>query len=336
MTEERDLHERLAAYAAGDVDASERARIEAELAADGSLRLELERIRGLDAALASLPPVDVPAAFSAGLRERIEEELRTAPVDELAARRARRALPRWVPAVAGAAALVAVVGIGINSLGGGRLGSGSEEADDSARTMAEVSQGDAAGPQAIRVTDASYDADSIGVLAEDATVADLLAAGLDPVSAQGLRDERLALFGYFLGDGSAVASAPAETDMADEASAGGVEGESAPAAGADDATSDEGAEAASEPQGSSSATGATAGELLLAPEAEARRCLDQILEVSPDAIPVIAEIASFEDEPAIIYALLTEDPDTGRFDRVELWVVARSDCQVLHFTQQDR
>lgn len=66
-------------------------------------------------------------------------------------------------------------------------------------------------------------------------------------------------------------------------------------------------------------------------------CLPGLLEgATSPRVPVYVEIARFAGEPAIVYALVTEDPSSGTYERVEVWAVAHSDCRVLAFTQQDR
>jgi hypothetical protein len=66
-------------------------------------------------------------------------------------------------------------------------------------------------------------------------------------------------------------------------------------------------------------------------------CLPRVLE-SADAplVPVYVEVATYEDEPAVIYAFVTEEPESETYRRVETWALAQVDCAVLGSAQYDR
>jgi anti-sigma factor RsiW len=137
-----DTGQRLAAYLSGDLDADERTALEAELAGDPTMRAQLERIRATDRVLAGLPEAELPAGLSDRLDAALAPELDRILGDELAARRARRAMPQWLPAAGAAAALVLVVGTGIVLVGG--LGDGGEDMTTfGAPEAADLAEGDA-------------------------------------------------------------------------------------------------------------------------------------------------------------------------------------------------
>ena len=80
----------------------------------------------------------------------------------------------------------------------------------------------------------------------------------------------------------------------------------------------------------------TLGDVTTADLDDVRRCLDEIIASASPAVPMYAELATFQGEPAIVYALATEDPESGTLSRIEIWVAGRDDCQVRYFTQLDR
>jgi hypothetical protein len=65
------------------------------------------------------------------------------------------------------------------------------------------------------------------------------------------------------------------------------------------------------------------------------RCLGEVLAGGPGAIPVYAELATFDGEDAVVLGLLTTEPASGAFTRREVWALSRDDCQVLRFSQDD-
>ena len=317
-----DTGERLAAYLAGELDPEEVRRLEAELAREPALRTRLARLRRLEQALGAMPAVEVPAAFSQELHDVLQRELdgRPAGRDELAERRAagsgrRRAfggLPSWLPAAAGAAAvLVAVVVVGTSLPMGG-----SDDAGDGAETTAlqgeaaEESAGDAG---SARVTAAdgpvvvsegrSYDADDVQALVGSGELGMLAERALGEGEATELAERYRSAF-----EGSAGADTLAEDGDANE-----------PAAD----------------EQSSPTSLRIEGSEEVHPEdlAAIAGCLDAILSESGPLIPVSAELARFDGTEAIVLGMVGHDPATGAFTRSELWVVARDTCEVLFFAQ---
>jgi hypothetical protein len=63
------------------------------------------------------------------------------------------------------------------------------------------------------------------------------------------------------------------------------------------------------------------------------RCLDDLLTAESRVIPTYVEFVSFDDEEAIVFGLVTLDPATGAYTRTEAWVLRRSDCRMLRFSQ---
>ena len=64
-----------------------------------------------------------------------------------------------------------------------------------------------------------------------------------------------------------------------------------------------------------------------------RRCLTQLLDPGEQAVPVAIEVVTLDGGDAAIFGLLTLDPDTGAFSRIEAWTLALDSCQVLRFDQ---
>lgn len=312
--------ERLAAYLAGELDVDATRALEAELARDERLRARLASIRATDEALAGLAEVEPPEGFSARLRDTVAAELdRQLPADgdELAARRdrgARRggtaATRTWWPQVAAAAAVLVVAGIGISQLGQGDA-DGPETAmdttDESAAGMAPMEA--AAGPTVV-AAGRTFDAESLRDLADDARFDELVDQGLAGPEAAAAADEFQAQIEgeTSADDGSArIAEEDArETDAA-------VESAPAPDIGL-----------------------RTIGDVSAEDLEAVRSCLPSLLEAQTAVIPVYAELVTFEGQDAIVYGLVGNDPAAETYSRVELWVVGRGDCQVVHFTQVDR
>lgn len=310
--------ERLAAYLAGDLDPEEARRLEGELARDRDLRARLERLRRLDGALSAMPEVEVPAAFSQELRSSLQRELdgRALAGDELGQRRRRGfgGLPDWLPAAAGAAAvLVAVVAIGTSLPMGGddTAGEGArptamqaERADEAATEAGAADTAMIDGP--VVVNDGrSYDADGVEDLVGTGELAMVAGRHLTDDEATELAERYRSAF-----LASAGSEAMAEED-GDEAPAGSAAGGSAVTPlrieGSEEVHPDDLA-----------AIGA---------------CLDDILSESGPLIPVSAELARFEGTGAIVLGLVGHDPGTDAFTRSQLWVVARDTCEVLFFAQ---
>lgn len=311
--------ERLAAYLAGELDADETRALEAELARDPRLRAKLEAIRSTDAALASLPVIEPPAGFSERLRAAVRTELDDhlpADGDELAARRARRrgtagtgGTRSWWPQVAVAAAVLAVAGIGITQLGQGGADSGEEAALESADTTAEMAPMEAAAGPTVVAAGRTFDAESLRDLADDTRFDELVDRGLAGPEAAAAADEFQA---EIQGDAPADGGARIASDDAGDADAA----------------------AGSGPAGDFGLR--TVGDVSDEDLAVVRRCLDELLATETTVIPAYAELIEFEGQDAIVYGLVGNDPEQESYRRVELWVVGRGDCQVLHFTQVDR
>lgn len=321
--------ERLAAYLSGDLDADERAALQAELDRDPALRAQLHRIEATDAALARLDAVEMPADFAAQLRTRVSEEIHDTPRDELAVRRARHGLPVWTVRLAAAAAALAVIGGGaamVSNLSGGDDTSfeAADTGDDAATSMLAEPEGARIasvldGPVLFK-GDAAYDESSIAALRDDPRFDALLRGELGPDAARELQQRFLAALEMQGGEAgrmeadSAVSADAAEDDAAE-----------------DDAGGDETTE-----QSAPAADVQTLGDVSEEDLADVRRCLEEIVSSAEPAVPMYAELATFEGEDAIIYALATQDPESGSLTRVEIWVASRDDCQVRYFTQLDR
>ncbi|MBW3658055.1 MAG: hypothetical protein KY457_05415 [Actinobacteria bacterium] len=309
--------ERLAAYLAGELDVDATHALEAELARDERLRARLDAIRATDEALAGLPPIEPPADFSVRLRDAVAAELdRQLPADgdELTARRSRRArggtaaTRTWWPQVAVAAAVLAVAGIGLSQLGQGDA-SGPEAALDTATdAMPEMSIQAASGPTVV-AAGRSFDAENLRDLADDTRFDELVDQGLAGTEAERAADDfGAAIQGEAPADGGAMAAA-------------------------EDARGTEAAmEAAPAPDIGLRTVGDVSEEDLEA----VRECLPSLLEAQTAVIPVYVELVTFEGQDAIVYGLVGNDPAAETYSRVELWVVGRGDCQVVHFTQVDR
>lgn len=327
-----DTGERLAAYLSGDLDTDERTALEADLAGDPALRAHLERIRAADAALADLPEVDLPDGFSERLRARVAPEVEAVVGDQLAARRARRGTPTWLPALGAAAALAVVVAGGVTLAGG--MG-GSDDAGDAtadgggARTMADDS-GEAADTLMQDETAAEDAAEQVtGPIVTDRgrtlTLEDLQQLSTDPEVQAALAS------GMVQADPPASASAYADalreqTEIADEE------------AEADEDAADDG-DFETE---STTESGAPLADLLRRDGVsdEDLDAVAQCLSVLTDGaaapvVPLYVEIATDEDDDeVIVYAALAQDAD-DEYRRVEIWMVSRDDCELRQFVQND-
>lgn len=321
--------ERLAAYAAGELDVDETRALEAELARDPALRARLAAIRETDELLASLPDVAPREGFSARLRDAVASELDTTlggsgMTDELGARREtrrHRMAGRW-PVIAAAAASVLVIGgvgtfIAQGGLGGADQdvagGSDGDSDSESASSLdAMAAPAPESGPTVVSAG-RSFDADSIGGLAADARFDEVLSQRLDQAEAAQLaRDSETAL----TGEGANQADGAAESGPVEQSQ---QESTIAQAPALDD------------PSFGLRTVGAVTEREL----EDVGRCLPPLLEAAP-VIPVYAELVDFDGADAIVYGLVGNDPEQDRYRRVELWVVDRADCQVLHLEQVDR
>lgn len=326
--------ERLAAYLSGDLDADEHAALEAELADDPALRARLERIRRADAALADLPDEELPDGFEDRLHHAVAGELDTLlGHDELAARRDRRAAPRWVPAVAAAAAVL-VIGGGV-VLTGGMGGEDSDEAatlDGAAEETLESGADQDAGGDEMQADEAEAASAPVGPRVVDAD------RTLDDQSLSELAADSMvldALGGRAIGDPTAVAEAYAEA-------LGALPGEyDAPESGSEDDGDDAGRDTAGAERGEAVETDdltvVSEGRLDEEGLADVARCLPTLQDeaVAP-VVPLYAELGTdADDTPVIAYAALAPD-DQGDYRRVEVWLVERDSCSLLRFVQHDR
>ncbi len=317
-----DRAERLASYLAGDLPADERAALEAELAGDPELRTELAAIQRADEALADLPAVEPPSGFEARLRARLDpvvaeqvgaptERDARSPADELAARRRRwRRVPALAAAAAGVLALV-VGGVVITDLLPADDEAPFTTADDALEAEPEVEDLEAAesldaGPPGPVIVDDDRELD-------DAVITEVLAgADLDAIATRGFDtqpgSELAQRFQAELG-----ASTPPAPDEAPEAAP-----EDAP----------------DEPDDDGRALTTRDGEQLAPQTAgEVARCLEELLEPGVAAIPAYVELGQADGVEALLFGLVTVDPETAAFTRTEAWVVERATCQPLRFEQ---
>jgi anti-sigma factor RsiW len=351
--------ERLTAYLAGDLSADEREAFEAELARDADLRADVEAARRADVALAAQPPTPLPDGARDRLLAALEPTLTaelgprpdaTAVTDELAARRTATARRSWITAVGGIAAAVAAVAVIGPALGG--LGAGDiAETDVASDAMLESTEDggeDAAGSApAVPVgptllgSDRAIDEEGAAGLLRAGEVEAVVAQGLTPDEAQALGDAWAQAFGADAGrlrsleDGGTAFDATAESG-GESAAADGAE-EASPAEAANDGAAveedlEEERAAASDAVPSVVADLQILGDVDEAAREDVARCLGQVLGPSTLAVPVFAELVTFEGEPAVAFALVTPDPD-GDVTRREVWVLAREDCQMLYWQQ---
>jgi hypothetical protein len=313
-----DPAERLADYLAGELDADERAALEAELARDPRLRAQLDAIRQADAALGQLASPVPPEGFEQRLRTALEDELErqlapavrpaAAPADELARRRERR-FPAWVPRLAGAAAVLVL-------LAGVLVTTGLPGTDDAVFEAA----------------------DAPDVAADDAPVAE--DAPDEPV--EGAPEAMAAP-----GDGPVLMAADRELD--EELLAGIVAGPELLEVAQRRLDTEAGRALALRWRDTLRAEAPVAPEPDDADHAELRvfsddpigpaerevidRCLDAILDDAEPAIPAYVELARYAGQDAIVVGLVTRDPATAAFTGTEVWVVDRDTCEVLRFTR---
>lgn len=316
-----DTGERLAAYLSGDLAPDERTALEAELAGDAGLRARLERIASTDQVLATLSNVDLPDGFEDRLHERLAPELDAVLGDELAARRARRATPRWLPAVGAAAALVVVVAGGISLTGG----LGGDDAGDDSRVTADAGGGAEEG------ADMAEPFDTMQAPEAAATAGPLVVARDRTLT----REDLTAL----AQDTDVLAAATSEAVLADPTAAAG---DYAAALGVDrafDTTEDD--------DGSADDDGATAarslppvairGEVSSQDRDAVTACLPVLFEdADAPVVPLYAELATDEDDggDVIVFAALSPDAN-GDYRRIEVWMVERETCEPRLFLQSD-
>ena len=340
-----DTGERLAAYLSGDLDPDERTALEAELAGDAALRARLERIRAADEALGALPEVELPDGFEDRLQQRLAPELDAVLGDELAARRARRTVPRWLPAVAGAAAALAVVvagGVALVGVGGSDMAGDSAEDNAAGAELleeqaADGDMGDSGGASTMQapsagpvVTDRgrTFTSEDLATLADDPDVRVARDTALvEQVPEEAARLYAAALAGEELTQDLDVLSRE-QTDTATEAEGGDA------AAGGEAETRAETDEAAPVP------TGAVAVAEGPGVDQEDRDAVAACLPVLYDdaaapVVPLYAELAEAEDgTDVIVYVALAPDAD-GAWRRTEVWMVTRDGCDPRLFVQSD-
>jgi negative regulator of sigma E activity len=301
--------ERLAAYLSGDLDADERQALEAELARDARLRSQLERIQAADAALLALPEVTPRAGFSERLHAAVAAEVEQQLGDELAARRERRQR-RWMPIAGAAAAGLVFVAAGVGIVTGlGGDDTGGDMADGGAESAVTMLAPENGGRVAGDLTPV--------IVAFDRTLGadDLAALAADPRFEAELV-QRLA-------EDDALAYAARNAEAYGEAAP--------PEAGAD--TSAESAPALDV----AGATVIVEGNVSEADRAAVAACLPVLSEgAETPVVPLYVEIAEDTDgRDVLVYALLGRNAD-GDYDRIEVWMLDRATCDVLHFVQSDR
>ncbi len=339
--------QRLADYLAGELDPDEHRAIEAQLARNPALRARLQRLRDADAALAGLPPADPADGFEQRLDDALAPVLRerladggiaasgagadgragddtpagvpddVVGADELARRRdrsARRA--SWPRAVGGVAAGLALLGVaGVAMLG---LPGAQEDLATTTDTPTTESADEALGEgPVVLATDRDLDDADVASLLDDHALTSLARRDLDAGRGTTLAerytgvladDDRLsALHG--------ARSAP--------------EADDAPADDAD-TLADLEADGAADP-----GPGTDPADLDARARADIRRCLDTLLEGAQAPVPAYVEVTSYQGEPAIAFGLLGRGADGQRYERLEVWVLDRSDCQVRTFQQRD-
>lgn len=328
-----DTGERLAAYLSGDLDPDERTALEAELAGDPALRSHLDRIRHSDARLASLEDPPLPDGFQDRLRDRLRPELDAVLGDELAARRARRAAPRWLPAVGAAAAIAVVVAGGIAVV---QPGGGDDAAESAAGTDQRVTSD--AGDTDEEAADGAFDtmmAPEAGprIVSRGRTVTaeDLEALGQDPDVQAGLAADTVQADPEGAA-GAWAAGLGGDADLAEQEAAPQAEGD----AGAveDDAAMLESETEAAGGSQRASAPAVISGDVTDADREAVARCLPVLYEAAAaPVVPLYAELAEDDDgNPVVVYVALAPDAD-GAYERLEVWMVDRETCEPRLFVQ---
>jgi hypothetical protein len=115
MTEQHVPVDRLAAYAAGDLDATAALDVEAHVLLCADCRAEVDAVNRATAALASLGPVTMPADVAARIEAALAEEAAapSAPVGDVVPMLPKRRRPSFAGLAAVAAGLALVVAIGV-------------------------------------------------------------------------------------------------------------------------------------------------------------------------------------------------------------------------------
>lgn len=295
----------LSAYLAGDLSPEEEAAVAAALERDPRLRERLERLERLDAVLTEMPEPEPSPAFSRRLRAAVDDELDSQTSRQMLGRTGvaasdEVARDRWSPWRSLGVAAAAAAAVLVVGVGAGVLLRSGGDTGPTADTAADQ----AYTPQVpVATTDNDYDDVQLQRLAVNVDTQFIVPPDLTAADAAELQSRLVAQLRA--GD-DATATFSREGDEADSAEEAAAP--EAPAAGGPDPTGD-----------------------------DASRCLDPILaETDVPAVPVYVEFAAYQDEPAVIYTLATEDPETGNYDRIEVWAMSRRDCHTLQFTQYDR
>lgn len=318
--------ERLSSYLDGELDTDERAALEAALAGGPDLRSKLERLARVDHSLAAeLPPATLPegarqrldAAMAATLEEVLtpghaapdpDADAPVAPTtaeasgrrsDELAARRRPR---QRVVVTAGAG-----VAAGLVLVAGGIVGSTllDRDAGGTADEVATLQADQLDGLDGLEGADAEADTARPG---DEAS----LAGGLPVVIDEGRTGSDL--------DIEALLDDPQLRQLARQ-----------------DLGTDQGASLAAQVQdqilGGGPLVTRAGVELDEEVGASLRRCLVALLDQGEQAVPVALELLDPEQGRAAMFGLLTLDPGTGAFNRLEAWTLDLDSCQVLRFDQ---
>ncbi|WP_052664979.1 anti-sigma factor family protein [Nitriliruptor alkaliphilus] len=348
--------ERLAAFLAGELSADEHQAVEAELARDAALRAELAAIRRADEALAAEAPTALPegarerliatlsATFDAELGPAATGTAATTGTDELATRRRAAAARRsWMVGLGGVAAAIAAIAVIGPTLGG--LGAG----DDAATMAGPESAGDAAFDEADDAAPAPFAA-PVGptlrggdrALDEDGAAALLAAGELEALVDQDLSVEDAAALGdswaQAFGAGTLYSASPLELDGEELSELSAADdGEDAAVAESEDEDLDQRLHATTRSGGPLGRESAAADLQLLDDVSEddredVGRCLDTLLAGGGVIVPVLAELVTFQGEPAIAFVLATVAPD-DTVTRREVWVLARESCEVRYLRQ---
>jgi|GEM_PF-4498600 len=305
----------LSAYLDGELGADEDAALEAQLQTDQAMARRLDAIADTLVELRGLDEVDVPDGFAQRLSDRLAPDTKAdAPVDDLSARRARRAAGRgisWAAISGVAAALVAVAVITIGDLPGSRDAETADMALEAFEDPAGGAGQGAAGPEAA-VPEAAPDA-----AAGSDTRQELRASGTEE-SASGGAPASAAT-------GQPAAALPALVD-AGRVVADAAELE-ATFSGLPEATDLLGLSLplAQERAAANIVAIRQAGPLPnsgLVPSA----CLDTVTPGAGPVVPVRVESLRYEGEQALAYVGVSARTGSAALDQVQTWVIDPATC----------
>lgn len=268
------------------------------------------------------------------------------PSDALATRR------RWRvgPALTGVAAGLVLLAGGLLGLGQLDLRSGQDSAstdademmaaDDAGEVAPEsASEADGDGTAPVIIDDGrSTSVDELDALLVTAELEELAGRGLQPADGETLaaRFQQLLLGGDPGAETGSTGDGDEARDGADSPT-GELAGEQTEEQTEEQA--DEPAEDTHDPDRARTMAVDTAivtrdGRLLdEGTVSDLRRCLAGLLDGGEQAIPRTVELLSVDGVDAISFGLVTLDPDTDAFTRIEVWTLERSTCQVLRFDQ---